>query len=128
MQQAAQAAVLLLMAAGQSHLSCSARALCPRRAMLEQAQNRRLLPDSDSDEEPAKPGTQAALKAKPTDVLQEVSGGQRLVLLPLLLPGSRAAPWAPRRSFRPCCPSRMSSSVRAPCALGRKERGINRCF
>ncbi|XP_052558696.1 splicing factor YJU2 [Tympanuchus pallidicinctus] len=41
------------------------------KAMLEQAQNRRLLPDSDSDEEPAKPGTQPALKAKPTDVLQE---------------------------------------------------------
>ncbi|XP_042749790.1 splicing factor YJU2 [Lagopus leucura] len=41
------------------------------KAMLEQAQNRRLLPDSDSDEEPAKPGTQAVLKAKPTDVLQE---------------------------------------------------------
>ncbi|XP_010723138.1 splicing factor YJU2 [Meleagris gallopavo] len=41
------------------------------KAMLEQAQNRRLLADSDSDEEPAKPGTKPAVKAKPTDVLQE---------------------------------------------------------
>ncbi|XP_031460513.1 splicing factor YJU2 isoform X1 [Phasianus colchicus] len=41
------------------------------KAMLEQAQNRRLLADSDSDEEPAKPGTKPVVKAKPTDVLQE---------------------------------------------------------
>lgn len=83
--------MLLLVAAGHSHLSPSARALCPRRAMLEQAQNRRLLPDSDSDEEPSKPRSEPAVKARPTDILQEVSGGQRFVLLLLLLPGSRAA-------------------------------------
>lgn len=41
------------------------------KAMLEQAQNRRLLSDSDSDEEPAKPGTKPAVKSRPTDVLQE---------------------------------------------------------
>lgn len=41
------------------------------KAMLEQAQNRRLLPDSDSDEEPSKPRSEPAVKARPTDILQE---------------------------------------------------------
>lgn len=44
--------------------------------MLEQAQNRRLLVDSDSDEEPAKSRTKPVAKTKPTDILQEVSGGR----------------------------------------------------
>uniref|UniRef100_A0A8B9ML86 Splicing factor YJU2 n=1 Tax=Accipiter nisus TaxID=211598 RepID=A0A8B9ML86_9AVES len=50
------------------------------KAMLEQAQNRRLLVDSDSDEEPAKSRTKPAAKIKPTDILQEVSGGRGLCL------------------------------------------------
>ncbi|CAN8207771.1 unnamed protein product [Coccothraustes coccothraustes] len=41
------------------------------KAMLEQAQNRRLLVDSDSDEEPAKPCPNPATRTKPTDILQE---------------------------------------------------------
>ena len=41
--------------------------------MLEQAQNRRLLVDSDSDEEPVKSRTKPVEKIKPTDILQEVS-------------------------------------------------------
>lgn len=41
------------------------------KAMLEQAQNRRLLVDSDSDEEPAKPHVKPEAKTKPTDILQE---------------------------------------------------------
>ncbi|XP_061871179.1 splicing factor YJU2 isoform X3 [Colius striatus] len=45
--------------------------LSPGRAMLEQAQNRHLLPDSDSDEEPSKPHTNSLGKMKPTDILQE---------------------------------------------------------
>lgn len=44
--------------------------------MLEQAQNQRLLVDSDSDEEPAKSRTKPVAKIKPTDILQEVSGGR----------------------------------------------------
>ncbi|RLV76523.1 hypothetical protein DV515_00016888 [Chloebia gouldiae] len=41
------------------------------KAMLEQAQNRRLLVDSDSDEEPAKPRPNPTAQTKPTDILQE---------------------------------------------------------
>ncbi|XP_009899352.1 splicing factor YJU2 [Dryobates pubescens] len=41
------------------------------RAMLEQAQNRRLLVDSDSDEEPARSHLRPVGKTKPTDILQE---------------------------------------------------------
>uniref|UniRef100_A0A8D2PMR3 Splicing factor YJU2 n=1 Tax=Zosterops lateralis melanops TaxID=1220523 RepID=A0A8D2PMR3_ZOSLA len=41
------------------------------KAMLEQAQNRRLLPDSDSDEETAKPRPNPTAQSKPTDILQE---------------------------------------------------------
>ncbi|XP_066192448.1 splicing factor YJU2 [Sylvia atricapilla] len=41
------------------------------KAMLEQAQNRRLLLDSDSDEEPAKAHPNPAAQTKPTDILQE---------------------------------------------------------
>ncbi|XP_039942651.1 splicing factor YJU2 [Hirundo rustica] len=41
------------------------------KAMLEQAQNRRLLLDSDSDEEPAKPRAEPTARSKPTDILQE---------------------------------------------------------
>ncbi|XP_064252520.1 splicing factor YJU2 isoform X3 [Passer domesticus] len=41
------------------------------KAMLEQAQNRRLLVDSDSDEEAAKARPNATAQAKPTDILQE---------------------------------------------------------
>ncbi|XP_068030133.1 splicing factor YJU2 isoform X1 [Anomalospiza imberbis] len=42
------------------------------KAMLEQAQNRRLLVDSDSDEEPAKPRPNPTkTQTKPTDILQE---------------------------------------------------------
>ncbi|KAF4804460.1 fibronectin type III and SPRY domain-containing protein 1 [Turdus rufiventris] len=39
--------------------------------MLEQAQNRRLLEDSDSDEEPRKPRPNPTALTKPTDILQE---------------------------------------------------------
>lgn len=50
-------------------------------------QNRRLLVDSDSDEEAAKPSTKPRAKTKPTDILQEVSGEaeplEPLRLLPL---------------------------------------------
>ncbi|XP_032059536.1 splicing factor YJU2 isoform X1 [Aythya fuligula] len=41
------------------------------KAMLEEVQNRRLLVDSDSDEEAAKPSTKPRAKTKPTDILQE---------------------------------------------------------
>ncbi|NXR68225.1 YJU2 factor, partial [Rhadina sibilatrix] len=41
------------------------------KAMLEQAQNRRLLVDSDSDEELAKPRPNSTAQTKPTDLLQE---------------------------------------------------------
>ncbi|XP_061211805.1 splicing factor YJU2 [Neopsephotus bourkii] len=41
------------------------------REMLEQAQNRRLLVDSDSDEEPAKPHVKPEARMNPTDILQE---------------------------------------------------------
>uniref|UniRef100_A0A8C4U0F7 Splicing factor YJU2 n=10 Tax=Neoaves TaxID=3078114 RepID=A0A8C4U0F7_FALTI len=41
------------------------------KAMLEQAQNRRLLVDSDSDEEPTKSRAKPVAKVKPTDILQE---------------------------------------------------------
>ncbi|XP_060089417.1 splicing factor YJU2 [Heteronotia binoei] len=42
------------------------------RAMLDQAQARRLLEDSDSDEDPAQvPPAKTSRKAKPTDILQE---------------------------------------------------------
>ncbi|XP_058714379.1 splicing factor YJU2 [Poecile atricapillus] len=41
------------------------------KAMLEQAQNRRLLVDSDSDEEAAKPRPNPTARTKPTDILQE---------------------------------------------------------
>uniref|UniRef100_A0A8C9NGK0 Uncharacterized protein n=1 Tax=Serinus canaria TaxID=9135 RepID=A0A8C9NGK0_SERCA len=41
------------------------------KAMLEQAQNRRLLVDSDSDEEPAKARPNPTAQTKPTDILQE---------------------------------------------------------
>lgn len=43
------------------------------RAMLEEAENRRLLQDSDSDEEPARVSPHPAAKLKATDFLQEVS-------------------------------------------------------
>lgn len=54
------------------------------KAMLEQAQNRRLLVDSDSDEEPAKPHVKPEAKTKPTDILQEAR-----------LPQQRAPPRPP---------------------------------
>ncbi|XP_019368942.1 PREDICTED: coiled-coil domain-containing protein 94 [Gavialis gangeticus] len=41
------------------------------KAMLEEAQSRRLLQDSDSDEEPAQVSPHPAAKPKPTDFLQE---------------------------------------------------------
>ncbi|KAM7025045.1 splicing factor YJU2 [Acridotheres tristis] len=41
------------------------------KAMLEQAQSRRLLEDSDSEEEAAKPRPSPAAPTKPTDILQE---------------------------------------------------------
>ncbi|NWI76716.1 YJU2 factor, partial [Dryoscopus gambensis] len=41
------------------------------KAMLEQAQNRRLLVDSDSDEEPAKSRPNPTAQTKPTGILQE---------------------------------------------------------
>uniref|UniRef100_A0A8C9NTK4 Splicing factor YJU2 n=1 Tax=Serinus canaria TaxID=9135 RepID=A0A8C9NTK4_SERCA len=41
------------------------------KAMLEQAQNRRLLVDSDSDEEPAKRRPNPTTQTKPTDILQK---------------------------------------------------------
>ncbi|XP_032937797.1 splicing factor YJU2 isoform X2 [Catharus ustulatus] len=41
------------------------------KAMLEQAQNRRLLEDSDSDEEPTKIRPNPTALTKPTDILQE---------------------------------------------------------
>uniref|UniRef100_A0A8B9I7M3 YJU2 splicing factor homolog n=1 Tax=Anser brachyrhynchus TaxID=132585 RepID=A0A8B9I7M3_9AVES len=41
------------------------------KAMLEEVQNRRLLVDSDSDEEAAKPSAKPVAKTKPTDILQE---------------------------------------------------------
>ncbi|XP_033926892.1 splicing factor YJU2 [Melopsittacus undulatus] len=41
------------------------------REMLEQAQNRRLLLDSDSDEEPVKPHVKPEARMNPTDILQE---------------------------------------------------------
>ncbi|RMB98552.1 hypothetical protein DUI87_24768 [Hirundo rustica rustica] len=41
------------------------------KAMVEHAQNRRLLVDSDSDKEPAKPCPNPTAQTKPTDVLQE---------------------------------------------------------
>ncbi|XP_015285252.1 PREDICTED: coiled-coil domain-containing protein 94 [Gekko japonicus] len=41
------------------------------KAMLEQAQARRLLEDSDSDEDPAQAPAKTLTKAKPTDILQE---------------------------------------------------------
>ncbi|XP_057274749.1 splicing factor YJU2 [Pezoporus wallicus] len=41
------------------------------REMLEQAQNRRLLVDSDSDEEPVKPHVKPEARMNPTDILQE---------------------------------------------------------
>ncbi|XP_054837571.1 splicing factor YJU2 [Eublepharis macularius] len=46
------------------------------KAMLEQAQGRRLLEDSDSDEESAEAPAKPFLKAKPTDILQEDSEPQ----------------------------------------------------
>ncbi|XP_077188034.1 splicing factor YJU2 [Paroedura picta] len=46
------------------------------RAMLDQAQARRLLEDSDSDEDPAQAPAKTFPKAKPTDILQEVSEPQ----------------------------------------------------
>ncbi|XP_065515035.1 splicing factor YJU2 [Lathamus discolor] len=45
--------------------------------MLEQAQNRRLLVDSDSDEEPVKPHVKAEARMNPTDILQEDLQPQR---------------------------------------------------
>ncbi|NXR81223.1 YJU2 factor, partial [Pycnonotus jocosus] len=41
------------------------------KAMLEEAQNRRLLVDSDSDEEPAKPCLNPMAQTKPTGILQD---------------------------------------------------------
>ncbi|NWU34791.1 YJU2 factor, partial [Hylia prasina] len=41
------------------------------KAMLEQAQNRRLLMDFDCNEEPAKPRLNPTAQTKPTDILQE---------------------------------------------------------
>ncbi|XP_035423688.1 splicing factor YJU2 [Cygnus atratus] len=41
------------------------------KAMLEEVQNRRLLVDSDSDEEAAKPSAKPVAKTRPTDILQE---------------------------------------------------------
>lgn len=88
--------------------------------MLEQAQNRRLLADSDSDEEPAKPRPNPTAHTKPTDILQEVRGAQPALPFP-----SPAA--VPCSSVCPLCPclgdtglvSRLSGSQRpSPCALG----------
>ncbi|XP_066061858.1 splicing factor YJU2 [Chamaea fasciata] len=47
------------------------------KAMLEQAQNRQLLLDSDSDEEPAKPHPNRRAQSKPTDILQEEPQSKR---------------------------------------------------
>ncbi|KAM9112271.1 splicing factor YJU2 isoform 2-T2 [Pangshura tecta] len=46
------------------------------KAMLEQAQSRRFLEDSDSDEEAAQVPSRSVLKAKPTDILQEATEPQ----------------------------------------------------
>lgn len=94
--------------------------------MLEQAQNRRLLVDSDSDEEPVKPHVKPEGKMNPTDILQEVSGGRGSSPSPNLL--SRA----------PCCllcpcsvqcwslmPRLSSSKSLYPRALGWKGTGIS---
>ncbi|NXT13341.1 YJU2 factor, partial [Prunella fulvescens] len=48
------------------------------KALLEQAQNRRLLVDSDSDEEPAKRCLNPTAQTKPTDILQEHPQSKRL--------------------------------------------------
>lgn len=66
--------------------------------MLEQAQNRRLLPDSDSDEETAKPRPNPTAQSKPTDILQEV-GEPQPFLSPsppqVLCPGALCACFVP---------------------------------
>ncbi|XP_039372164.1 splicing factor YJU2 [Mauremys reevesii] len=46
------------------------------KAMLEQAQSRRFLEDSDSDEEAAQVPSRSVPKAKPTDILQEATEPQ----------------------------------------------------
>uniref|UniRef100_A0A8D0L7X0 Splicing factor YJU2 n=1 Tax=Sphenodon punctatus TaxID=8508 RepID=A0A8D0L7X0_SPHPU len=46
------------------------------KAMLEQAQNRRFLEDSESDEEPAQAPPRPLVQTKPTDILQEDSEPQ----------------------------------------------------
>ncbi|MEE6487702.1 hypothetical protein FKM82_014990 [Ascaphus truei] len=46
------------------------------REMMEQAQKRRLLVDSDSDEEPAQVKPKHAMQSNPTDILSESSGHQ----------------------------------------------------
>lgn len=82
--------------------------------MLEEVQNRRLLVDSDSDEEAAKPSTKPRAKTKPTDILQEVSG--------------EAEPPPPAQSCRPCCLLHVSSSKRAVQGGGRAQLGISGCL
>ncbi|XP_074834437.1 splicing factor YJU2 [Carettochelys insculpta] len=52
------------------------------KAMLEQAQSRRFLEDSDSDEEAAQEPSRSVLKMKPTDILQEDAEPQRKKLKP----------------------------------------------
>lgn len=94
--------------------------------MLEQAQNRRLLVDSDSDEEPAKSHTKPVAETKPTDILQEVSEGRGFsthrTSSPRPNPLSRAALPVlslPCATLEPQCLSRMSSlESPCPCALG----------
>jgi len=70
--------------------------------MLEQAQNRRLLVDSDSDEEPAKSRTKSAEKMKATDILQEVSGDRGPSTRRSSSPRPNPLSWAPCCLFSPC--------------------------
>lgn len=74
--------------------------------MLEEAQNRRLLVDSDSDEEPAKSRTKPVAEVKPTDILQEVSRGLRLFHPPQLFSRTKPAVLA-CRLFCPCDPGAL---------------------
>ncbi|KAM3672885.1 splicing factor YJU2-like [Ammospiza maritima maritima] len=50
------------------------------KAMLEQAQNRRLLVDSDSDDEPTKHCPNPTAQTKPRDILQEDTQSKRLTM------------------------------------------------
>uniref|UniRef100_A0A8C5TT48 Splicing factor YJU2 n=23 Tax=Passeriformes TaxID=9126 RepID=A0A8C5TT48_9PASS len=77
------------------------------KAMLEQAQNRRLLEDSDSDEEPTKP----MARTKPTDILQEVREAQPLPSpSPALPPGWVNPGLVPWSGTNPC-PGASTGSV-----------------